>query len=56
MSDRNGLVGDVMCWLARAVAGVSARWVDCIPSDRQRIYFANHSSHLDILILVVVAA
>ena len=40
-----------MCWLARAVAGVSARWVDCIPSDRQRIYFANHSSHLDILIL-----
>jgi 1-acyl-sn-glycerol-3-phosphate acyltransferase len=51
MSDRNKIVGRVLCWLARAVAGVSARWVNCEPSPRQRIYYANHSSHLDILIL-----
>lgn len=51
MRNRNELIGRVLCWLARVAAGVSARWVDCEPSSRQRIYFANHSSHLDILIL-----
>jgi 1-acyl-sn-glycerol-3-phosphate acyltransferase len=27
------------------------RWQGCAPSSRQRIYFANHSSHLDTVIL-----
>lgn len=51
MKNRDEIVGRVICWCARAIAGVSARWVNCEPSDRQRIYFANHSSHLDILVL-----
>lgn len=28
-----------------------ARWIGCQPVDRQRIYFANHSSHLDFPLL-----
>ncbi len=37
--------------LTRALAGSSVRWVDCEPSTRQRLYFANHTSHLDALVL-----
>ncbi|RLD10883.1 MAG: 1-acyl-sn-glycerol-3-phosphate acyltransferase [Chlamydiae bacterium] len=51
MKDLNELVSRVLCWGSRTIAGVTARWIDCEPSTRQRIYFANHSSHLDILIL-----
>lgn len=51
MSATDSLVG----WLLRAgvrlATGASARWVDCTPSSRQRLYFANHSSHLDIMVL-----
>lgn len=35
----------------RALVGASARWVDNAPSDAQRIYFANHSSHIDTVAL-----
>ena len=51
MKNRDENIGRIICWGARAVAGVSARWVNCKPSTQQRIYYANHSSHLDILIL-----
>jgi len=37
--------------LARVVSGASVRWVGCEPSARQRIYFANHGSHFDFLVL-----
>lgn len=36
---------------ARALAGPSVRWVNCRPSSRQRVYFANHTSHLDFVVL-----
>ncbi|HEY2171197.1 MAG TPA: lysophospholipid acyltransferase family protein [Candidatus Angelobacter sp.] len=36
---------------ARALAGPSVRWVNVRPSTRQRIYFANHTSHLDFVVL-----
>jgi 1-acyl-sn-glycerol-3-phosphate acyltransferase len=36
---------------ARVISGVRARWLDCEPSTRQRIYFANHTSHLDAVVL-----
>ena len=42
----SGIVG-----IARVVAGAQARWVGCAPSTRQRIYFANHTSHLDFVVL-----
>lgn len=36
---------------AKVLTGVQARWRGCTPSDRQRIYFANHTSHLDFILL-----
>jgi 1-acyl-sn-glycerol-3-phosphate acyltransferase len=36
---------------ARWISGVQIRWVGCQPSFHQRIYFANHSSHLDFVVL-----
>lgn len=37
--------------LARFISGVNARWVGCVPDSRQRIYFANHTSNLDALVV-----
>jgi 1-acyl-sn-glycerol-3-phosphate acyltransferase len=37
--------------LARLVSGATGRWVGCRPEPRQRIYFANHTSHLDFVVL-----
>ncbi|RUV85807.1 1-acyl-sn-glycerol-3-phosphate acyltransferase [Mesorhizobium sp. M1A.F.Ca.IN.022.07.1.1] len=37
--------------LARAVTGVRPIWSGCQPSDGQRIYFANHTSHGDFILL-----
>jgi 1-acyl-sn-glycerol-3-phosphate acyltransferase len=36
---------------ARALSGVNARWVDCRPSAEPRIYYANHTSHMDFAVL-----
>lgn len=38
------LVGTV-----RLLVGAYPRWVGCAPEPRQRIYFANHTSHVDTL-------
>lgn len=37
--------------LSRLITGVSTHWQGAQPSSRQRIYFANHSSNLDFLLL-----
>jgi 1-acyl-sn-glycerol-3-phosphate acyltransferase len=37
--------------VARMVSGVSVRWLDCAPDTCQRVYFANHTSHIDALII-----
>ncbi len=37
--------------LAKALSGATVRWVDCEPDTCQRVYFANHTSHLDALVL-----
>jgi 1-acyl-sn-glycerol-3-phosphate acyltransferase len=36
---------------ARLISGVQVRWVDAEPDPRQAVYFANHSSHLDFVVL-----
>lgn len=36
---------------ARLISGVQVRWVDSEPDSRQAVYFANHSSHLDFVVL-----
>jgi 1-acyl-sn-glycerol-3-phosphate acyltransferase len=37
--------------LARVLAGASVRWIASQPDTCQRIYFANHTSHLDALVV-----
>jgi 1-acyl-sn-glycerol-3-phosphate acyltransferase len=37
--------------LAKLVTGARARWVGCGPDTRQRVYFANHTSNLDALVI-----
>ena len=36
---------------ARLISGVNVRWVDSEPDPRQTVYFANHTSHLDFVVL-----
>lgn len=37
--------------MVRAVTGNSAQWAGTGPADHQRIYIANHSSHLDFIVI-----
>lgn len=41
----------VLAAIAKILSGATLRWVDCEPDTCQRIYFANHTSHLDALVL-----
>ncbi|MCA9050240.1 MAG: 1-acyl-sn-glycerol-3-phosphate acyltransferase [Planctomycetaceae bacterium] len=45
------LTTHVLCWIAKALSGSTIRWVNCQPDTAQRIYFANHTSHLDAIVL-----
>lgn len=48
------MTADLLVFLVRLVSGANARWTGCAPDTRQRIYFANHTSHLDALVLWAV--
>jgi 1-acyl-sn-glycerol-3-phosphate acyltransferase len=37
--------------LVRALTGAQARWHGCPPKAEQRIYFANHQSHADLVMI-----
>lgn len=37
--------------IANFITGANARWVGCEPDVRQRVYFANHTSNLDALVI-----
>lgn len=41
----------VLVGVAKLFSGATLRWVGCQPDTCQRVYFANHTSHLDALIL-----
>jgi 1-acyl-sn-glycerol-3-phosphate acyltransferase len=41
----------ILTLLARFLSGSTVRWIDCQPDTCQRVYFANHTSHLDALVL-----
>jgi 1-acyl-sn-glycerol-3-phosphate acyltransferase len=45
------MTGTLLAALARLLSGASTRWIDCQPDTRQRVYFANHTSHLDAIVL-----
>lgn len=42
---------DRVAFVGRLVTGARAHWKGCAPSSRQRIYFANHTSNLDALVI-----
>jgi 1-acyl-sn-glycerol-3-phosphate acyltransferase len=48
------MTADLMVFLAKLISGASGRWLGCAPETRQRIYFANHTSNLDALVLWAV--
>jgi 1-acyl-sn-glycerol-3-phosphate acyltransferase len=45
------MIASLIVATARVLSGAQVRWVGCDPSVRQRIYFANHTSHLDFVVL-----
>lgn len=44
-------LGRLLCAFARALTGARARWLGCAPAATQRVYFANHGSHGDFVLL-----
>jgi 1-acyl-sn-glycerol-3-phosphate acyltransferase len=45
------LIGTLIVAATRLFVGGQGVWIGCGPSDKQRIYFANHSSHLDTILV-----
>jgi 1-acyl-sn-glycerol-3-phosphate acyltransferase len=41
------IAGTVLAFVARLITGAQGHWRGCAPKAEQRIYFANHQSHLD---------
>ena len=51
MNDRIHPFANLLAAVARGVTGVQVQWAGCEPDEKQRIYFANHTSHLDFVVL-----
>lgn len=49
-----GLTALATIGLARIVTGVRGNWVGCTPAPAQRVYFANHTSHGDFVLIWTV--
>lgn len=49
----NGIhpIASLLAAVARGITGVQVQWAGCEPDEKQRIYFANHTSHLDFIVL-----
>lgn len=45
------LMGLLLLALVRLLTGAQARWVGCPPKAEQRVYFANHQSHADLVMI-----
>jgi 1-acyl-sn-glycerol-3-phosphate acyltransferase len=48
---RAKLMGFFLLGLIRLLTGAQARWYGCPPKAEQRIYFANHQSHADLVMI-----
>jgi len=44
-------IAGLITGFTRIVTGAKARWIGCAPGDIQRIYFGNHSSHADFVLI-----
>jgi 1-acyl-sn-glycerol-3-phosphate acyltransferase len=47
----SNLTRNFLALLARFLSGASVRWLDSQPDTCQRVYFANHTSHLDTIVI-----
>ena len=45
------LLASAICAVARALTGTRALWRGCAPQPVQRVYFGNHSSHADFVLI-----
>lgn len=45
------MIGRILAFSTRFLTGGTPRWRGCLPEKRQRIYFANHTSNLDFVLL-----
>lgn len=45
------MISRLLAGIARALAGGHVRWTTELPDGPQRVYFANHTSHLDFVLL-----
>ncbi|RYE29043.1 MAG: 1-acyl-sn-glycerol-3-phosphate acyltransferase [Hyphomicrobiales bacterium] len=48
------IAGALILFFARFITAVRGRWAGAAPSDEQRIYFANHASHGDFVLVWTV--
>jgi 1-acyl-sn-glycerol-3-phosphate acyltransferase len=51
MNLRAQAMGMFLLGLVRVLTGAQARWLGCPPKAEQRIYFANHQSHADLVLM-----
>lgn len=45
------MIAGLLAAFVRLFTGVQARWIGCAPDAARRIYFANHTSNFDFLVL-----
>jgi 1-acyl-sn-glycerol-3-phosphate acyltransferase len=45
------MIKQLVIMAAKLVSGSNIRWLGCAPIVRQRVYFANHTSNLDALVI-----
>lgn len=45
------MISDIASTIIRLLCGAMANWAGCSPEPAQRIYIANHTSHLDFLVI-----
>jgi 1-acyl-sn-glycerol-3-phosphate acyltransferase len=45
------MTAQLLAWLARVVSGARVHWVQFPPPAGQCVYFANHTSHLDFVVI-----
>jgi 1-acyl-sn-glycerol-3-phosphate acyltransferase len=44
-------ISNLLIIAVRLLVGAAPRWIDATPTNAQRIYFANHTSHIDTIAL-----
>ena len=48
---RADAMGALLAFVARLITGAQGHWRGCPPKAEQRIYFANHQSHVDLVMI-----